>query len=128
MTILLDTCTFLWLVDDLTMLGPEIRPALEDASNRLIFHQASSWEIQIKYDLGKLPLARPPREIIRDGIGLHAIEYQRLQDDDIWLLQKLPDFHRDPFDRLLISHALCQGLKLGTPDPEIAKYPVQVIW
>jgi PIN domain nuclease of toxin-antitoxin system len=126
--ILLDTCAFLWLIDDVTMLGGEIRPLLEDASNRLILHQASSWEIQIKYNLGKLPLARPPREIVRDGLAAHGIEYQRLLDEDIWHLQKLPAIHGDPFDRILISHALCHGLKLATPDPEIAKYPVPVIW
>lgn len=128
MNILLDTCTFLWLIDDVNMLGAEIRPALEDSSNRLILHQASSWEIQIKHDLGKLPLARPAREIIRDGLARHEIEYQRLLDEDLWLLGKLPHIHSDPFDRVLVSHALCQGLKLGTPDPQIAKYPVPTIW
>jgi PIN domain nuclease of toxin-antitoxin system len=75
-----------------------------------------------------LPLARPPSEIIREGLGAHGIEYQRLQDEDIRHLRNLPAIHADPFDRLLISHALCQGLKLGTPDAEIAKYPVPVIW
>jgi PIN domain nuclease of toxin-antitoxin system len=126
--ILLDTCTFLWMIDDVSMLGPAIRPALEDASNRVILHQASCWEIQIKHDLGKLPLARPPREILRDGIAAHAIDYQTLQDEDIWHLGKVPSLHGDPFDRILISHALCQGLKLATPDPEIARYPVPILW
>jgi PIN domain nuclease of toxin-antitoxin system len=128
MNILLDTCAFLWMIDDVTRLGPHIRSALEDSSNRVIFHQASSWEIQIKYDLGKLPLARAPREIIQEGIRAHAVEYQPLQDEEIWHLQKLPPIHGDPFDRLLIAHALCNGLRLASPDPRIAKYPVQTIW
>ena len=128
MNLLLDTCTFLWMVDEVSNLGGEARAALEDGANRLTVHQASCWEIQMKYDLGKLPFNRPPREIIRDGMAMHGIEYQCLQDETIWHLQKLPPIHGDPFDRILISHALCHGMRLVTPDPRIAKYPVPVIW
>jgi len=128
MNLLLDTCTFLWMVDDVTQLGPHARKALEDPANRLVLHQASCWEIQIKFDLGKLPLARPPREIISDGLSLHGIDYECLQDETIWHLQKLPPLHRDPFDRVLVSYALCNGLKLVTPDPHITEYPVPTIW
>jgi PIN domain nuclease of toxin-antitoxin system len=126
--ILLDTCTFLWMVDQVDQLGSVVRAALEDATNELVFHQASSWEIQIKYDLGKLPLARPPKEIITDGLRAHDIQYQVLQDEDIWHLRKLPPIHGDPFDRMLIAHALCNGLKLASPDPRIARYPVPILW
>jgi PIN domain nuclease of toxin-antitoxin system len=90
MNILLDTCAFLWMIDDVGQLGPQIRPALENSENRVILHQASMWEIQIKYDLGKLPLARLPREIISDGIQAHIVEYCPLQNEDIWHLHKLP--------------------------------------
>jgi PIN domain nuclease of toxin-antitoxin system len=128
MNILLDTCAFLWMIDDVGQLGPQIRPALENSENRVILHQASMWEIQIKYDLGKLPLARLPREIISDGIQAHIVEYCPLQNEDIWHLHKLPPIHRDPFDRILIAHALCHGLHLASPDPLIAQYPVQAIW
>jgi len=116
------------MVDEVSNLGGEARAALEDGANRLTVHQASCWEIQMKYDLGKLPFNRPPREIIRDGMAMHGIEYQCLQDETIWHLQKLPPIHGDPFDRILISHALCHGMRLVTPDPRIAKYPVPVIW
>jgi PIN domain nuclease of toxin-antitoxin system len=116
------------MVDDVSNLGHEVRGALEDGANRVVLHQASCWEIQIKYDLGKLPLARPPREILRDGIALHGLEYRTLEDETIWHLQKLPAIHGDPFDRILVSHASLHGLKLATPDPRIARYPVAVIW
>lgn len=116
------------MIDDVSMLGPEIRPLLEDASTRVILHQASCWEIQIKFDLGKLPLKRPPREIVTDGLRAHAVEYHPFQDADIWHLGKMPQLHSDPFDRILISHALCEGLRLATPDPAIHKYPVATIW
>lgn len=128
MKLLLDTCCFLWMIDQVECLSPKAIEALENNTNELVLHQASSWEIQLKYDRGKLPLSRPPSEIIPEAISVHGIRYQTIQDSDIWHLQKLPDHHRDPFDRLLISHALYEGFKIVTPDPEIHKYPVPVIW
>jgi PIN domain nuclease of toxin-antitoxin system len=128
MNILLDTCTFLWMVDDVDRLGPHVRTVLEDGSNQVILHQVSSWEIQIKYDLGKLRLTRPPREIIADGLLQHDVHYQSMQDEEIWHLQKLPPIHGDPFDRILIAHALCNGLRLASPDPRITQYPVPTVW
>jgi len=32
------------------------------------------------------------------------------------------------FDRILIATALCEGMKMVTPDPKIHDYPVPVIW
>lgn len=128
MNILLDTCTFLWMIDEVKRLSPKVREALEDGRNRLVFHQASSWEIQIKYQLGKLPLSNPPKEIVEKGLSAHGIEYQPMSDAEIWHLQKLPELHRDPFDRILISYALCEGLKFASPDPEVHKYPVPILW
>ena len=128
MKLLLDTCSFLWLIDQTENLSESAKTALEDCSNELILHQMSSWEIQIKYQTGKLKLRYPPKEWICKGLELHGIEYARLSDTEIWHLNKLPWLHRDPFDRLLISSALCEGMRLVTPDPEIHKYPVPVLW
>lgn len=35
----------------------------------------------------------------------------------------LPTMHRDPFDRLLIAQAECEGLLLLTADHQVAQYP-----
>ncbi|MEW6425256.1 MAG: type II toxin-antitoxin system VapC family toxin [Bacillota bacterium] len=40
----------------------------------------------------------------------------------------LPDYHRDPFDRLLIAQAQTEDLPILTADPQIARYPVKVVW
>jgi len=39
----------------------------------------------------------------------------------------LPVHHRDPFDRLLIAQARCEGLTVLTADPRIAQYDVALI-
>jgi PIN domain nuclease of toxin-antitoxin system len=116
------------MIDEVDHLSDTARKALEDGSNELVLHQASSWEIQIKYQTGKLKLRDSPEELIAQGLERHKVEYARLEDIEIWHLQKLPAHHRDPFDRLLIASALCQGMRLVTPDPQIHKYPVPIVW
>lgn len=128
MRLLLDTCTFLWMVGQEDRLSEVAREALEDGDNSLALHQVSAWEIQIKCLSGKLKLSEPAEEIIREALSSHDLRYQRLDDEAIWHLNKLPEHHKDPFDRVLIASALVGGMKLVTPDPQINRYPVPVIW
>ena len=46
MKLLLDTCTFLWMIGETENLSPRAQEALEDRNNILILSQVSSWEIQ----------------------------------------------------------------------------------
>ncbi len=39
----------------------------------------------------------------------------------------LPPHHHDPFDRMLVAQALCEGLTLMTHDDNIAQYEVAVL-
>ena len=39
----------------------------------------------------------------------------------------LPTHHRDPFDRILVAQARCEGLILVSRDPQIARYAVAQI-
>ncbi|WP_205617406.1 PIN domain-containing protein [Pelomicrobium methylotrophicum] len=43
-------------------------------------------------------------------------------------LAALPSIHRDPFDRMLICHAIEQGMILVTPDTTIQRYPIRTLW
>ena len=44
------------------------------------------------------------------------------------LIQKLPDIHRDPFDRLIIAQATYEGAVIITKDSIMPKYDVKTIW
>jgi len=35
----------------------------------------------------------------------------------------LPPLHKDPFDRLLLAQALCEGITLITSDAQLSQYP-----
>ena len=38
-------------------------------------------------------------------------------------IDSLPPLHKDPFDRLLLAHALTEGITLLTDDAQLAHYP-----
>jgi PIN domain nuclease of toxin-antitoxin system len=42
-------------------------------------------------------------------------------------IASLPDIHRDPVDRMLIAHALVEGMTLLTADANIRRYPVAFV-
>ena len=128
MHLLVDTCAALWYWSGDTRLSGVAEAALRDGSNEVTFHQASYLEITLKYSLGKLPLTQAPAILIPEALRAYRFHYARLSNRDIAGLEALPFHHRDPFDRLLISHAIDRGLTVVTPDLHIADYSVPVLW
>jgi PIN domain nuclease of toxin-antitoxin system len=43
-------------------------------------------------------------------------------------LAKLPDLHKDPFDRILVAQALAEGLTLASKDAALARYSARLVW
>ncbi len=64
--ILLDTCTFLWLVRDDAALSSKARELIVDIDNTIFLSSVSAWEITVKHDLGRLPLADLPSIYIQN--------------------------------------------------------------
>ena len=58
----------------------------------------------------------------------HGIEPLPVDEEAALHVAKLPDLHRDPFDRMLVAQALVGGLVLLTPDDPIRRYPVRALW
>jgi len=125
-SLLLDTHVFLWLQTDPERLGDQL-PLVEDESTELLLSAVSSWEIAIKYQLGKLPLPAPPESYVPDR--MHAIGAQPLAVEHAHALAvaSLPTLHRDPFDRLLVAQAALLGLTIMTADPAVALYPIPTV-
>ncbi|MDR3553486.1 MAG: type II toxin-antitoxin system VapC family toxin [Syntrophobacteraceae bacterium] len=128
MNILLDTCTFLWVVSDSMDLSERARELFQDDSNSVFLSSVSAWEIIVKHALGRLPLPDLPERFIGGMRALHAIESLPLGEEAVLMLPRLPEIHRDPFDRMLVCQALSHGLSLLTPDSFIRQYPVPVVW
>lgn len=128
MNILLDTCAFLWLVADSPDLSENARRLFADPDNDVYLSVASGWEIIVKHNLGKLPLPEPPHDFIKNNRISHRIETLPLDEAAVLQLSRLPEYHKDPFDRILICQAIAGSLTILTPDTHITRYPVRTEW
>jgi PIN domain nuclease of toxin-antitoxin system len=126
--ILLDTCTFLWIVAGSRELSARANEVFSDPANDVYLSSVSAWEIVVKHALGRLPLPEPPHQFVPRYRDLHEIAPLALDEDAVLKLARLPEYHRDPFDRMLICQAVSHGLAILTPDALITRYPVQTAW
>jgi len=124
--LLLDTHVFLWLQTEPERLGDQLR-TVSDVSNDLFLSAASSWEIAIKYGLGKLPLPERPERYVPQRMQAIGAAGVPVEHSHALAVSGLPDLHRDPFDRLLVAQATMLELTLLTADPAVAQYPVPTL-
>jgi PIN domain nuclease of toxin-antitoxin system len=128
MRILLDTCTFLWIVSDAAELSKLSRELFREPSNEVFLSAVSVWEISVKYVLGKLNLPQTPDKYIPVQREKHKVASLALDERSILHVNRLPQLHKDPFDRMLICQAIDHGMVILTPDELITQYPVASRW
>ncbi|MEW6572225.1 MAG: type II toxin-antitoxin system VapC family toxin [Bacillota bacterium] len=128
MRALLDTHTFLWWITDDPQLSARVREFISDGENELFFSAASGWEIAIKARLGKLSLQEDLESFLFEQLSINGINSFPVQMSHALHVYNLPDYHRDPFDRLIIAQARVENMPVITADPQFARYPVEIIW
>ncbi len=128
MRVLLDTHAFLWWISDSPELSDAAREAIADQRNAPIFSAVSGWEIAIKAGLGRLELPDSPAKFVNEQLSQNGLEVLPIHSRHALGVYGLPDHHRDPFDRLLVSQAVVEKLPILTADPEIPRYPVETLW
>jgi PIN domain nuclease of toxin-antitoxin system len=124
---LLDTHVWLWLQTTPERLPDHVRELLADPANTLLLSAASSWEIAIKYRLGKLPLPQPPAEYVPDRMRLSGVTSLPIEHMHALRVADLPDHHDDPFDRLIVAQAQELRIPVVTADRQLSAYPVDVV-
>lgn len=127
MILLLDTHTFLWVVND-GPLSKTARASFLDINNKLFLSAVSYWEICIKNSIGKLTLAEDWADQFDTEMRANNIQWLPIAKPHARRIIDLPLIHQDPFDRLLIAQALCEDMSILTSDRNIAKYDVTTIW
>jgi PIN domain nuclease of toxin-antitoxin system len=88
MKVLLDTCTFFWLVTDDSKLSARAKEIFLDAENELLLSAVTGWEITVKYSLGKLHLTEPPKEFITNRIQANSLTELPISMNHTFALQK----------------------------------------
>ncbi|MDN4546885.1 MULTISPECIES: type II toxin-antitoxin system VapC family toxin [unclassified Pseudomonas] len=119
----MDTHAFLWWLSDDPALGAEARQIMSEPRNQVLVSAASIWEISIKQAKGMLE-APADLEVLVEDEGFTKLPISLFHGQQAG---KLPEIHRDPFDRMLIAQAQAEGLELVTADGIIPQYGVRVV-
>ena len=125
MKVLTDTHTLVWALSDPEALGAGARAAL--SGSPFTASVANLWELVLKSRKRGALVADPvpwwEKYVVRAQIPTLAIRTAHIRS-----LASLPEFHKDPFDRILVAQALAEGLTLATKDTILARYGVPVVW
>ena len=127
-TYLLDTAPLIYLMSQEESVPPSVRRELADPKSEVFYSQISLWEIQIKYQLGKLTMSDEPATVLPRELARYGFTQLDLTVAAIYGLSRLPPAHKDPFDRILIVQAKLTGATLVSPDKAFSKYPIEVFW
>jgi len=82
----------------------------------------------IKIAIGKLTLAVPLNSFVLSQTSQYQFKPLPITYDHTYQVQFLPQYHRDPFDRLLIAQALVENLVILTRDPQFPLYGIPTLW
>lgn len=123
MRLLLDTHVLLWVLADDAALSNTARAEI-DRAEAVYASAASIWEISIKSALGKLKIDQRclPDRLIEAGFLPLPVTWEHAN-----AVRKLPNLHRDPFDRILIAQAITEPLRFMTADRTLADYSELVV-
>lgn len=132
MKYLLDTHVIIWFLFEPEKLSEKVKQILNSEESQIDLSAASFWEISIKFKSGKLSLGgKSPFEIysifLENGYSIIPVEGN--ETSTFYNLE--PEYHRDPFDRILIWQALKNNYTFITDDSDIKLYQnsgLKVIW
>ena len=121
MSFLLDTHLLIWSALDDRRLSREAKNLICLPENKLWFSAASLWEVAIKSGLNR-PDFRIDYGALRAGLLANDYSELAIEGRHVLMLRQLPDFHRDPFDRILLAQAIAEGWVFVTSDRTLADY------
>lgn len=121
MNYLVDTHILLWYMVGDKRIDKEVQYKIEEANNLIFVSNASLWEIAIKISIGKLKLKGSLQDL-RDFLDEKGFEVLEFDINDLEVMQNLPFYHQDPFDRLIVAQGKSKSLEIITDDWQIQKY------
>ena len=124
MKYVIDTHIFLWLIFTPERISSDKLKILKKPQNEVVITPVSFWEISLKYNLGKLILEnttpeKMPQLAKEMGINITSIDAECMAS-----FHNLPrkKSHKDPFDRIIIWHCICNDYTLVSQDDKFSKY------
>lgn len=123
---LLDTHVVLWLLFDVDKIPNSTLEIIKNTDNEIYISAASFWEISIKYKLKKLDLNNlnvSELPIIFKEKGYKTIPILCDETATLWELKL--DYHKDPFDRILIWQAIKNNFIFISNDVNMSPYRME---
>ena len=119
---LLDTHVFIWWIISDRRLSAKAQSLIRSRRNAIFWSVAGSWEISIKYALGKLTFDKPPEVLLPSELDRNQIELLPIMNEHAFIAGQLPAHHKDPFDRIIIWQAIQRKLTLVSKDRDFKAY------
>lgn len=124
MRYLLDTNALLWSLGDSPRFTPSIRATIRDSASEVFVSVAALLEIAVKVGAEKLDV--DVREVA-EHLLVQRYTLLAASVEHAVVLSRLPRYHRDPFDRLMIAQAMVEDATVVTADRLFPNYPIRVL-
>jgi PIN domain nuclease of toxin-antitoxin system len=113
----------IWAFSEPRLLSAQARDAISTKENDVFVSVISPWEIAIKRSKKKL---RAPEDL-GEAIDAHQFRLLSVLLRHTEAIGSMPGHHGDPFDRMLVTQAIVDGLTLVTSDRALRRYPVATL-
>ena len=128
MKYLLDTHAFLWFISEDSRLSSKAKSIIKTRNNEVYFSAASVLEMSIKIRLGRLTIEDDLEPFIVKQLAENSFHALSVTIFHSIYTSKLPEIHKDPFDRMIIAQSQVEDMYLISKDKNIKKYKVPVVW
>jgi len=128
MRALLDTHAFLWWISDDARLSDRCRAIISSGVNEILFSAVSAWEIAVKVGIGRLAVPGDLENYTMEQVSRNRFEVLPISISHAVRVSRLPNHHKDPFDRMLVAQAQVEKVTILSGDTQIARYPIRVTW
>ncbi len=127
MNVLLDTHVLVWWIENSRRLGKRTKAIIQDDETAVWISAVSVWEISIKAALRRLDVSATLTDDLDEEMERSGFRQLPIEFEHAFAVRCLPLHHSDPFDRMLVAQAQCEGLTLITADPAIFSYGVPTL-
>ncbi len=128
MRLLLDTHTFLWAISGDSRLSKKAQAALDSFENELLFSPVTAWEIATKFRIGKLPNVETLLNSLSSTLRRLGFQELPISVEHARSAGLLKNYHRDPFDRMLIAQAIAEECLLVSNEKLFDSFGVKRLW
>lgn len=128
MNLLIDSAALVWFLEGDSHLTDAAARIIEDSKSRSLVSAVTTWELAVKAGLGKIRLPYELGEDFDLTIARNGFELIPLSHSALERTARLPDHHRDPFDRLLAAEALEHSATMVSNNQVFDAYGVKRIW